>query len=46
MFAGTDRTKTSTEHKNFERKNDLAQFGGRFAEARVRSQFLTFPFAS
>ena len=45
MFTATTRTKTQTGQKHFERVNVLARFVDRFSEARIKSQYLTFPFA-
>ena len=44
MFTATKRYRTPSEQKHFERTNILAQFADRAAEARVKSQLLTFPF--
>ena len=44
MFSTTNRTRTPTEQKHFERVNVLARFADRFSEAREQSQYLTFPF--
>jgi hypothetical protein len=45
MFTATTRTKSQTQEKHFERVNVLARFTDRLQEARVKSQYLTFPFA-
>ncbi len=44
MFTATKRYWTPTEQKHFERTNTLARFADRAAEARMKSQLLTFPF--
>ncbi len=45
MFSTTNRTRTPTEQKHFERVNVLARFADRFSDARAKSQYLTFPFS-
>jgi hypothetical protein len=44
MVTANLRTKTSSQPKKFDRRTVLASFD-RVTEARIKSQFLTFPFA-
>jgi hypothetical protein len=45
MRTATNRTRASTDQKHYTRVNMLARSVDRFAEARVQSKYLTFPFA-
>jgi hypothetical protein len=44
MFTATKHNRTPIEQKHFERTNIFARFADRAAEARMKSQLLTFPF--